>query len=82
MLEKYRPTYAETLHEQRLATTQVTSVGKHQRGFIKLVTLPDDVLENIMIGQFLDGLKEDIKVESPLFNPYTLEQKMDLAIRA
>lgn len=34
-----------------------------------------------MLGQFLNGLKEDIRVEVRLLNPISLEQAMELALR-
>lgn len=34
-----------------------------------------------MLGQFLNGLKEDIRAEVRLLNPISLEQAMELALR-
>ncbi|XP_056686977.1 uncharacterized protein [Spinacia oleracea] len=81
VLAKYRPTNAGTLHEQWLATTQTTTVAEYMRKFIDLVSPLDDVPESILLGQFINGLKEDIKSEIRVLNPYTLDQAMDLATR-
>lgn len=42
----------------------------------------DRVPERILMGQFLHGLKEDIKAEVRQMGPATLEQAMDHASRA
>lgn len=34
-----------------------------------------------MLGQFLNGLKDDIRAEVRLLNPVNLEQAMELALR-
>lgn len=34
-----------------------------------------------MMGQFLNGLKEDVKTEVRVLNPMSLEQAMELALR-
>lgn len=81
VLLKYRPTNAGSLHEQWLATTQTTTVAEYQKKFIELASPLDDVPSSIMIGQFVNGLREEIKAEVRLLNPYTLNDTMDLASR-
>lgn len=34
-----------------------------------------------MMGKFVNGLKEEIKAEIRVLNPYTLDETMDLAAR-
>lgn len=81
VLAKFRPTSAGTLHEQSLATTQTTTVAEYQRMFIELASPLNDVPESIMMGQFINELKEDIKSEIQLLNPFTLDDAMDLEVR-
>lgn len=56
-------------------------MADYQRRFIELVSPLDGVPESIMMGQFVNGLKEDIKAEIRVLNPYTLDETMDLSIR-
>lgn len=39
----------------------------------------DRVLKSILMGKFINGLKEDVKAELRFLNPATLEQAMDMA---
>lgn len=48
---------------------------------MELVSPLTDVPESILMGQFMNGLKDEIKAEIRVLNPYTLEDTMDLAIR-
>lgn len=81
VLAKYHATNASSLREQWIATAQTTTVIDYQRRFIELASPLDDVPNSIMLGQFVNGLKYEIKAEIRLLNPYTLEETMDLAIR-
>lgn len=41
----------------------------------------DHISENILMGQFINGLKEKIRVEVQLLNPINLQQATELAMR-
>lgn len=69
------------MYEHWLATTQLTTVNEYRRRFIETVAPLDRIFESILIGQFINGLKEEIKVEVRMFNPINLEQSMELALR-
>lgn len=60
---------------------QTTTVEEYRRRFIELAFPLENVPEEIMRGQFINGLKEDIKAEICLLDPDTLEKAMDLATR-
>ncbi|XP_056699529.1 uncharacterized protein [Spinacia oleracea] len=81
VLMKYRPTNAGTLHEQWLATTQTATVEEYVNRFIEFVSPLDDVPESILMGQFINGLKEEIKAEIRVLNPEDLDQAMAMASR-
>lgn len=81
--------YAETIQaikwgslcEQWLATSQTSTVTDYRRNLIETAAPLDRLPEDIMMGPFLNGLKEDIRVEVRLLNPISLEQAMELALR-
>lgn len=81
MLRQFRPANGGSLCEQWLATTQTTTVMEYRRKFIETAAPLERLPEDIMLGQFLNGLKEDIRVEVRLLNPVNLEQAMELAVR-
>lgn len=81
MLRQFRPAGGGPLCEQWLATTQTSSVMEYRRRFIQTAAPFDRLPEDIMLGQFLNGLKEDIRVKVRLLNPISLEQAMELALR-
>lgn len=84
ILSKYRPTNSGSLAATKLQQWRSTSaayrVGISSRD-VELASPLEDVLDSIMMGQFINGLKEDIKSEIRLLNPYTLEEMMDLAVQ-
>lgn len=69
------------MYEQWLVTTQTTTVSEYQRRFIEIATPLDRVREKILLGHFVNGLKEKIKAEIRLLNPLSLERAMELAMR-
>lgn len=81
MLQQFWPSSGGSLCEQWLATTQTTSVMDYRRKFIETAAPLERLPEEIMLGQFLNGLKEDIRAEVRLLNPRSLEQAMKLALR-
>lgn len=52
----------------------------YRRNFIELLAPLERVPEEITKGQFLNGLKEEIKVEVRLLGPKNLDNAMDLAL--
>lgn len=77
---RFRSTATCTLHEQWLAHQQTGSVGEYRRRLIELLAPLDRVPEEIAKGQFLNGLKEEVKVEVRLLGPRNLDHVMDLAL--
>lgn len=81
VLRQFRPISGGSLYEQWLATTQLTTVSEYKRRFIETAAPLDRIAENILMGQFINGLKEDIRVEVRLLNPVNVEQAMELSSR-
>lgn len=52
-----------------------------QRHFIEMSAPLTDVPNSLLMGQFINGLKEEIKAEVRVLNPLTLEKTMDVAVR-
>lgn len=77
---QFRSTATGTLHEQWLAHNQTGTVVDYRHKFIKLLVPLDKIPEEIAKGQFLNGLKEEIRVEVRLRGPRNLDQAMDLAL--
>lgn len=81
LLRQFRPINGGSLHEQWLATTQTTTVIEYRRKFIETASPLDRIPEDILLGQFINGLKEEIKTELRLLSPINLEQAMEMAVR-
>ncbi|CAH1448287.1 unnamed protein product [Lactuca virosa] len=81
LLRQFRPTNAGTLHQQWLALTQTGSVLEYQRSFIELLAPISNIPEDITLGQFLNGLKDEIRSEVQLLSPVSVEHAMTLAIK-
>ena len=81
ILRQFRSVSGGSLYEQWLATTQSTTVKEYRRAFIETAAPLDRVSEDILMGHFVNGLKEDIKAEVRVLNPLNLEQAMELAVR-
>lgn len=77
ILHQFRPLNVGSLHEQWLATTQTSTVLEYRQRFIEMASSLKDVPDSLLMGQFINGLKEEIKVEVRLLNPLTLEQTME-----
>lgn len=77
---QFRSTAMGTLHEQWRGHKQIGSVGDYRRKFIELLAPLERIPEEISKGQFLNGLKEEIRVEVRLLGPKNLDNAMDLAL--
>lgn len=82
LLRQFRPTNAGTLQQQWLALTQTGSVLEYQRAFIERLAPLSNIPEDITLGQFLNGLNEEIRSEVQLLSPMSVEQAMTMAIKA
>lgn len=81
ILQQFRILHSGTLCEQRLAVKLTGSVTDFKRQFIELATPLERMPENILMGHFVNGLKEDIRAEVRILGIYTLEQAMELALK-
>lgn len=55
------------------------NVAEFIRRFIELAEPLERVPENILMGQFINGLRKDIRAEVRMLGLHSLEQVMDLA---
>ena len=81
ILRKFRSTSTGTLQEQWLNNRQIGVVGDYRRRFIELLAPLEGVPEEIAMGKFINGLKEEVRAEVRLLGPITLDQAMDLVAK-
>lgn len=60
VLRQFRSACGGSLYEQWLATVQTSIVVEYQRKFIETATPLDRLPEKILLGQFPNGLTEEI----------------------
>lgn len=81
ILRHFRSSNGGSLYEQWLATNQTSTVNEYRRKFIETAAPLEQVSEDMLLGHFINGLKEEIKAEVRLLHPVSLEQAMELAVR-
>lgn len=81
ILRQFRSQSEGSLYEQWLATAHTTTVLEYWRRFIEKVATLEGISEDILLGQFINELKEEVKAEVRLLHPISLEQATELAIR-
>lgn len=60
---------------------QIGTVEEFRQQFIEKAAPLENIPETILMAHFVNGLREDIRVEVRMMGIYTLEQAMDLALR-
>lgn len=73
--------HSSTLCEQWLAVAQTGTVAEFRRKFIEMAAPLEKIPESILMGHFVNGLKEDIRAEVRMLGLHNLEQEMDLALK-
>ena len=63
LLRQFRPSSEGSLYEQWLSTSQTATVQDYPRKFIETAT-PLERISDILLGQFVNSLKEEIKMEA------------------
>lgn len=81
LLRQFRPSSSGSLYEQWLNLSQTSGVIEYRRRFIELMAPLTGVPEEIATGQFINGLREDVKVEVRLLGPRSLDHAMDLSVK-
>ena len=76
---QFRSQSAGTLQEQWLAHRQGGTVMDYRLRFIELLAPLENVSEELSLGQFLNGLREDIRAEVRILGPLTVDHAMELA---
>lgn len=80
-MRQFRPAKWGSLYEQWLATIQETPVQEYRRKFIETTAPLDQISESLLLGHFINGLKEDVKVEVRLLSPMNLEHAMEIVVK-
>lgn len=75
----FRSNSTGSLQEQWLAHRQGGNVSDYRLKFIELLAPLDNVSEEMTLGQFLNGLRDDIRAEVRLLGPLTVDHAMELA---
>ncbi|KAL5578650.1 hypothetical protein UlMin_011092 [Ulmus minor] len=79
ILKQFRAIQAGSLHEQWLALTQDHSMRDYRRKFIELSAPLENITNELALGNFINGLKPEIRVEIRIMEPSNLGRAMDLA---
>lgn len=81
ILRQFRSVSGGSLYEQWLSKVQTSTVQEYRRKFIETAAPLERVSEDMLMGHFMNGSKEEIKTEVRLMNPMCLEQAMEQAVR-
>lgn len=81
LLRQFRRTSSGSLYEQWLNHDQTSDVVEYRRRFIELMAPLVGVPEEITKGQYINGLKHDVRAEVRLLGPRSLDHAMDLSIK-
>lgn len=66
---QFRSLTTGTLQEKWLAHNQEGTISEYRLKFIELLAVLENVSEELALGQFLNGLKSEIKAEARLVGP-------------
>lgn len=81
IVQQFRPLHSGTLCEQWLAVKQTGTVAEFRQKFIEMASPIEHIPESMLMAHFVNGLKDEIRVEVRMLGLYTLEQAMDLALK-
>lgn len=68
------------LQEQWLSHNQTGTISEYILKFIELLASLENVSEELALGQFLNGLKSEIRAEVRLFGHVSVDHAMELAL--
>ncbi|XP_042758298.1 uncharacterized protein LOC122198198 [Lactuca sativa] len=78
-LNRFRPIQGGDLYEQWAALTQTGTAEEYVRRFIELSAPLEGLTERVALGNFIDGLSDQIKTELRLWTPRDLGHAIELA---
>lgn len=81
VLRQFRSLNGGSLYEQWLSTTQTTTVQEYRRKFKETAAPLGRISEEMLMGHFVNGLKDEIKANVRLTNPVSLEHAMEMAVK-
>ncbi|GKA22419.1 transposon ty3-G gag-pol polyprotein [Tanacetum coccineum] len=80
LLGRFRPTDYEDLAEALSRLQQTTTVASYQEAFEKISYQVDGLPEIFLVGYFIGGLKEEIRLEVKLKTPKNLIEVIGMAL--
>lgn len=78
-LKRFCPIHDGDLYVHWAALRQTGTAEEYIKRFIELSAPLEGVTERVALGNFLDGLQDDIKIELRLWTPTDLGRAIDLA---
>ncbi|XP_031263269.1 uncharacterized protein LOC116121451 [Pistacia vera] len=81
LIERFRPSLKGSACEALIALKQEGTVTEYREQFEAYSAPLTEVGEEVLVGSFINGLKEEIKAELRLSKPNQLNEVMDLAYR-
>lgn len=81
MLKHFLSNSNGSLCEQFLALRQESTVEESRRKFMFLAAPLNDVSEEVLLSQFINGLDPMVKAEVRLLSPYNLNAAMKVAMK-
>ncbi|KAL2905021.1 Protein transport protein BOS1, partial [Bienertia sinuspersici] len=83
VLSQFRSTSTGSLYEQWLDHRQTGECQclEYRWKFIELLAPLEEIAEEVSKGQFVNGLKDEIRAKIRLLGPNTLDDAMDLALK-
>lgn len=81
LLERFRDTQYDTLHQRFLAIKQTGTVAEYREKFEIMSAPLKNVGEDTLEGVFINGLDEEVQADVLMANPVGLSQIMDMAQR-
>ncbi|KAI9165525.1 hypothetical protein LWI28_015644 [Acer negundo] len=79
LLNRFGPTDFDDPSEALSRLKQTTTVDAYQEAFEKLSHKIDDLPENFLVGNFVSGLKDDIRLDVRVKQPRTLSEAISVA---
>lgn len=73
ILKQLRPTHGGSLYEQWLLITQCSIVADYRKQFIETADSLDGVIKSILLGHYVNDLKEEKRAEVRLLSPLNLD---------
>ncbi|XP_031276149.1 uncharacterized protein LOC116134605 [Pistacia vera] len=81
LIARFRPSFQGSAHEALVALKQNSTVTEYREDFESHTTPLKDLGEELLMGVFINGLKEEIRAELRLLRPNSLQDVIEQAHR-